>query len=87
MNAHAAALPDLRRLIGQSVMHKGICCHVLEVLEDGPALVLVDRQDTAIQDNQYGEPNRVVPRTYTVPVRAGVALHPDFIELTLARCN
>lgn len=87
MNAHAASLPDLRRLIGQSVMHKGICCHVLEVLHDGPTLVLVDEQNTDIQDNQYGEASRVVPRTYTVPVRAGAALHPDFIELTLARCN
>ena len=87
MNAQTISLPDLRRLIGQSVLYHGICCRVIEVLEDGPSLVLADGgKNREIQDNQYGEPNRTVPRTYTVPVRAGAELHPDFLELSLV-CN
>lgn len=80
------SLAQLRGLIGQRVMHRGIACSVIEVLEDGPALVLRDLEgNTAIQDNQYGDPRRRVGRTYTVPVldEAGSALHAEFLQLEL----
>lgn len=88
MNAQLATLPNLRRLIGQCVSYHGICCRVFEVLDDGPSLVLIDsEQHTAVQDNQYGEPNRVVPRTYTVPVLRGAEFHPRFLELSISCCK
>lgn len=88
MNAQTTSLPELRRLIGQRVLHRGIRCRIIEVLEDGPSLVLADGEcNMDIQDNRFGEPNRMVPRTYTIPVRAGTEFHPDFLELTVARCN
>lgn len=85
----APTLPQLRGLIGQCVSFHGVACRVIEVLEDGPMVVLQDAErNTDIQDNLYGEPSRQVPRVYQVPVwddREG-ALHPDFGELTLLPC-
>lgn len=77
----------LRRLIGARVVHQGAECVVIEVLEDGPSLVLQDRVSRSIQDDQFGEPSREVPETYTVPVLAADrrAFHPDFAALGLSR--
>lgn len=85
MSSDRSRLEQLRRYIGRVVIHKGIRCQVIEVLEDAPALVLLDvEQHTHIQDNQYGEPQRRVPRTYTVPLLdTGETLHPEFVRLGL----
>ena len=79
-------LPELRRLIGRQVCHRGITCDVIELLEDIPALVLMDRCGRSIQDNQYGEPQRVVPQTYTVPIlnAACDGFSTEFSQLGLA---
>ncbi|RMD68397.1 MAG: hypothetical protein D6819_09460 [Gammaproteobacteria bacterium] len=77
------ALEQLRTLIGQRVLFEGYLCRVIEVLEDGPSLVLLDTEKPNIQPNQYGEAHRLAPRTFTVPVwdEEQGTLHPQFLEL------
>jgi hypothetical protein len=80
-------LIELRKFVGTKVVHQGVCCHLLEVLADGPWLVLEDCEaNTSIQENQYGGLWRRVPRTYTIPVVTadGTELHPQFLALNLA---
>jgi len=80
---------QLRGMIGSPVCYQGITCWVIEVLEDGPILVLADGEfNTDIQDDQYGNPHRQVSRTYTVQVLTdnGDDLHPEFLELDLDGC-
>ncbi len=80
-------LDELRALIGHYVRHEGVICQIIEVLEDGPALVLrcVDRRRTVIQANHLGEATRRAPQTYTVPVRTpdGQDLNPAFRDLDI----
>ncbi|WJW76784.1 hypothetical protein QVG61_06795 [Thiohalobacter sp. IOR34] len=74
MNAHTQdiSLDELRRWIGRELDFLEEPCQVLEVLSDGPAVVLCCRcGETEIQGNQYGEANRRVPRTLTIPVYTG----------------
>lgn len=78
---------ELRKLIGEAVLHNGVCCRLLEVLEDGPQVVLEDCEaNTSIQENQYGGMWRRVPRIYTIPVidADGKGFHPQFLALNLA---
>ena len=84
MSVNGITLPRLRQLIGRDVIHRGIRCRVLEVLEEKPALVLLDNeQNIANQDNQFGDPGRRVPKTYTVYVMSGdgMGMNPDFSAL------
>jgi hypothetical protein len=86
------SIEQLRGMIGLSVSYHGSLCCVVEVLEDGPALVLVDQSDgISLQTDQYGDPRRQVPATYVVPVweRSGDALHEEFLSLELleGRCH
>ena len=78
----------LRGMIGACVCYRGADCFVMEVLEDGPALVLQDAKQTDIQDNKFGDPHRRVARTYTVPVveADGERLHPEFMAVQLSGC-
>ena len=58
----------------------------MEILEDGPALVLRDcEMHTVIQADQHGEAHRRVPTTITIPLfdRDGSALNPALIDLDL----
>jgi len=80
------SLNQLRGMIGLQVRHDGGVYQVIEVLEDGPSLVLESRQhSTSQQADQFGEPGRWVPTTCTVPVLAAsrTALHPSFLALDL----
>jgi len=80
------SLEQLRRMIGLRVQHHGVPCCIIEVLEDGPALVLQNGgPGTGLQDNQYGGPGRHVPETYTVPVIGPDQreLHEEFLSLEL----
>jgi hypothetical protein len=79
-------LDQLRSMIGLRLMHQGIACQVIEVLEDGPSLVLQSSHEKpAIQANQHGEANRRTPVTYTIPVlnHDKTELHPQFLALDL----
>lgn len=79
-------LECLRACIGRELEFEGHQCRVIEVLEDGPALVLsCETAATVIQPNQHGDATRRVPRTRTVPMlnAEGTALNPDFVALKL----
>lgn len=56
-------------LIGRHLVYRGISCRVIDILEEGPCLVLqTGDDDSVIQANQYGEPSRRAPRILTVAV-------------------
>lgn len=73
----------LRGLIGTAVRHGEVDCRIIEVLEDGPSLVLQSDMGQSIQPDQYGEAHRWVPHTLTIPVfnDDGTELNPDFMAL------
>jgi len=86
MNEIIITLEQLRGMIGLRVRHQGFSCQIIEVLEDGPSLVLQDCEPSAtIQANQFGDANRRVPRTQTVPVLTSdkTELHALFLALDL----
>lgn len=59
----------LRNLIGTRAHYHGILFEIIEVLEDGPALVLQNcEKHTTIQADQHGEAHRRVPQTMTLPI-------------------
>ncbi len=59
----------LRDLIGTRARYQGGVYEVIEVLEDGPALVLQNCDEhTTIQADQHGEAHRRVPETTTLPI-------------------
>jgi hypothetical protein len=77
---------QLRSMIGLRLRHEGIVCQVIEVLEDGPALVLQSIHEApTIQANQHGEATRRTPVIYTVPVlnHDKTELHAQFLVLDL----
>jgi len=80
-------IEDLRRLIGQRVIHQGINCHVVELLEHEPALVLeaLGPHD-GFQDNQYGDTQRRVAEVFTIPLYESPVSetpNPDLLALGL----
>lgn len=80
------ALDKLRTLIGKKVDHQGVTCEVIEVLEDGPTLILQDCElHPVIQPDQHGEAHRRVPTTRTIPVFShdGSEFNHHFVELGL----
>lgn len=73
----------LRDLIGLKVRHQGSRWEIIEILEDGPAIVLRDcEMHTVIQPDQHGEAHRRVPTTTTIPL-----FDPDSNELNPALLN
>lgn len=72
-------LVQLRGLIGLQVHYERCDCVIVEVLEDGPSIVLRADNATCIQHDQHGEAHRHVPRTMTIPV-----LSKDKTELSNA---
>ena len=72
-------LIQLRGLIGLQVRYEHCDCVIVEVLEDGPSIVLQAYEATCIQHDQHGEAHRHVPRTMTIPV-----LSQDKTELSAA---
>ncbi len=59
----------LRKLIGGRARFHGVLYEIIEVLEDGPSLVLQDCEDhTTIQADQHGEAHRRVPQTITLSI-------------------
>lgn len=81
------SIDELRGLVGNHVEYQGHTCRVVEILDDGPALVLQDEQEPGpeFQSDQFGGPRRRVPRTYTVPVLTedGNQFHSEFLEMVL----
>lgn len=81
-------LEALRASIGTETAIKGRHCQLVEVLEDGPEVVLqCTEKHSVIQPDQYGEAHRRVPETMTVPVfdADGDTVNPFLLELGLIR--
>lgn len=80
------SLDQLRQMIGVQVRAEGLLWHVVEVLEDGPSLVLESLPDRrVVQTDQFGEGRRWAPDHLTVPVLSADRreIHPRFLELEL----
>lgn len=78
---------QLQYLIGMRVSFQGACCRIIEVLEDGPELVLQECDErTTIQPDQHGEAHRRVPHTLTIPIMSPdkKEFSPAFLSLDLS---
>ncbi len=83
---HHINVQQLRDLIGARVRHQGSHWEIIEILEDGPALVLQDvDMHTVIQADQHGEAHRRVPSTIAIPIftRERTELNPVLLNLDL----
>lgn len=70
---------QVRGMIGLRVVFQEKYCQVVEILDDGPHLVLESLEHhSSIQADQHGEAHRKVPKTYTVPI-----LSPDRLEFSV----
>ena len=67
-------------MIGLQVKYHDTYCRVVEILDDGPTIILEDMeiQNISIQADQHGEAHRRVPQTYTISV-----LSPDKLEFSI----
>ena len=76
---------ELRAMIGMRVYYQGRQGMIIEVLEDGPSLVLQTTSSASIQSNLQGHPTRKSPQTLTVRVLSenGLALHREFLDMDL----
>lgn len=84
MSEIVISLKQLRGMIGIKLCHNNKECLVVEVLEDGPSLVLQYFEDN-IQNNQYGNAHRRVPETFCIPIlsRDKKELSEVFLSLDL----
>lgn len=70
---------QMRGMIGLRVMYLESYCQVVEILDDGPHLVLeVLDHGLSIQADQHGEAHRKVPKTHTIPI-----LSADKLEFSM----
>lgn len=76
-------LKELQKLVGRNVEYEGVHCQVIEVLAQGPEIVLEGLDADEIQANQFGEAHRRVPKTYSIPLSSGTDddLHPVMLAL------
>lgn len=83
MSGPPVDLTQLRGRIGSLVEHQGVICRIVEVLEQEPALVLATVHEDHIQTDQFGNPKRRTPTTFTVPVLSadGASHHIAFLAL------
>jgi hypothetical protein len=75
----------LNGAIGRTAIIEGRRIRVIDVLAEGPALVLEDRDEKAVvQTDLHGHPQRRAPSTATIPVTSPVrpGLHP-IVEVLL----
>lgn len=71
-------LREMQKLIGRQIHFEGCHCEIIEVLAEGPAVVLLKYQASEIQANLFGEAQRRAPGTYTLPLcsRETHDIHP-----------
>lgn len=85
MDLATTSILELRNLIGRRVDFRGRRLQIVEVLAEGPALVLMEPGGARpIQATQFNQAGRRAPDTWTVPLRGpDGAPHPLLSELTL----
>ncbi len=78
MNRIVYTTEQIRSMIGLRVFFEENHCQIIEILDDGPLLVLQTLEHrSSIQADQHGEAHRKVPKTYTIPI-----LSPDHMEFS-----
>jgi hypothetical protein len=85
-NMHSA-LQQLRDLVGLEVRHQGDLYLVIDVIEDGPSLVLQDcQQPVTLQNDAFGDGLCPVPHTLVLPLWQGESdeINPEFLNLCIA---
>jgi len=84
MSELVISLQQLRGMIGINLYHNNKACQVVEVLEDGPSLVL-QYFENDIQKNQHGNAHRRVPETFCIPILSNdkTELSGPFLSLDL----
>ena len=84
MSELVITIEQLRGMIGVKLCHNNQPCQVVEVLENGPSLVLQYFENN-IQNNQYGDAHRRAPETLCIPVLSEdkKELHNMFLMLNL----
>jgi hypothetical protein len=78
-----ALLSKLNSLIGHEVLYDSRHFVIIDIVQDGPAVVLEAHEDLYIQSNAHGVANRRRPRTHTIPLKSEVRndLHPLLLEV------
>jgi len=76
---------QLEALLGFETRHLGHVCVIHEILDCGHTLVLISIQQDNIQGDQFGNPRRRVPLTFSVPIidEDGRSPHPEYLALEL----
>jgi len=71
-------LHEMQKLIGRHIRYEGCHCEIIEILAEGPAVVLHKYTTSEIQPNLFGEAQRRAPGTYTLPLysRETHDIHP-----------
>ena len=87
MHVSRDLIRQLRQTIGIEVVHNGIKCTVVELLEEPFCLVLQALGvRTTIQNNQYGSPQRMATQVFTIPCLSdgnSNLLHRELVALGL----
>jgi len=66
---HPPAYSELQQLLGLAVTLEGKRCQVIEILEDGPSVVVECLDlEPGVQPNQFGDGHRRAPRHITIPL-------------------
>lgn len=75
----SSALSQLRQLSGARVRYLEDVWEIVEVLDDGPTLVLESLKRRVVQGSQYGEGHRRVPQRLSIPLLTndGQHLNPE----------
>ncbi len=76
---------QLEKLLGCTTRHQGHDCVIHEILDNGRTLILISIQQGNIQGDQYGNPRRRVPLTFSIPIvdEDGQSPHPEYLALEL----
>ncbi len=60
---------QIHGMIGLRVIFQDTPCRIVEILDDGPHLILeCIEKHKSIQPDQHGEAHRRVPQTFTIPI-------------------
>lgn len=87
MDNESSTLRQLRDLVGLEVRHHGDLYLVIDVIEDGPSLVLQDcRQPVTLQNDAFGDALCPVPHTLVLPLwqSGSEEINPEFLNLRVA---
>ncbi|HED15438.1 MAG TPA: hypothetical protein ENI64_01260 [Gammaproteobacteria bacterium] len=76
---------QLEKLLGCETRHQGHACVIHEILDNGRTLILISVQQENIQGDQFGNPRRRVPLSFSVPIidEDGRSPHPEYLALEL----